>query len=320
MQYHILDGLVNTQNLKEGPTYYETTLLKNPKYTNVTDGQSIVINKQSGDVVVITSGLGTRCTVTQPDILFQGGVIQVVDNLLIPPSDIGKTANAFHTNSFVGSLYSSKLMPGLAYQKNVTIFVPQDAAMAAVGGTLQGYDASKLARILSYHVIPGQVLGSAELTNSTKYGTMATAGPSNNTQLSVTIRQDGNNKYVNSAQIVQPDILLANGVMHIVANVLNPDVEDQKPNPDVGTQVPVFLVSTVSGVFTSALPCTTDCPVTTTGGATGNGTGTAAGTATATTTDVSSSTSEGVVAPRCTAHVAGAAIGMIGLGAGMILL
>lgn len=315
LQYHILNGAVSISSLKEGPTYFETTRLTNSAYTNVTSGQGVLINKQ-GDSVIFTSGQGARCTLTQADISFSGGLIQVVDNLLIPPTQISNTAIAFQAKSFLGSLYAAKLMPDIAYRKNVTIFVPQDDAYKAVGGTLQSLNATKLARIMNYHIIPNQVLSSDLLTNGTKYPTLAT-NASGNSADQITIRQDGNNKYANTAQIVQPDILIANGVMHIIANVLNPDVESNVPNPNVGTQPPAFPVSTVAGAFTTALPCTTDCPVTTTGTGTGaseTGTGTATSTS-----SLFSSTSHGV-GPRCTAHVAGAAIGMIGLGAGMVWL
>lgn len=308
LQYHILQGSVSTAELKEGPTYLRTTRLTNSHFTNVTSGQGVLINKQS-ESVIFTSGQGARCTLTEADIAFTGGMIQVVDNLLVPPTQVSKTAEAFQAKSFLGSLYAAKLMPDIAYRKNITIFAPQDEAYKLVGGTLQAMDAKNLARIMNYHIIADQVLSSTMLTNGSRYTTLANdaAGKPE----SIAIRQDGNNKYVNTAQIVQPDILLANGVMHIIANVLNPDVEDGVPNPDVGTQPPVFAVSTVPGAFTSALPCTTNCPVTTTSG------GAAGATATGTSTSsLFSSTSHGG-GPRCTAHVVGAAVGMIGLGAGM---
>jgi uncharacterized surface protein with fasciclin (FAS1) repeats len=310
LQYHIIKGSVSTAVLEDGPTYFETTRLVNQKYTNVTSGQGVLINKQS-TAVIFTSGQGARCTLVQGDIPFTGGLIQIVDNLLVPPTQVSKTAQAFQATSFLGSLYAAKLMPDIAYRKNVTIFAPQNDAYQLVGGSLQGLDATKLARIMNYHIIPDQVLSSKMLTNGSKLTTLAKDAAGKAEQ--VAIRQDGNNKYVNTAQIVQPDILLANGVMHLIANVLNPDVEDVIPNPDIGTQPPVFPVSTVNGAFMTALPCTTNCPVTTTSD---QGGASADATATSKTSSLFSSTSHGG-GPRCTAHVVGAAVGMIGLGAGM---
>ncbi|KAK2592143.1 hypothetical protein QQS21_010151 [Conoideocrella luteorostrata] len=312
LQYHILQGTVALASLTDGPTYFETTLLTSSAYTNVTTGQGVLINKQ-GENVIFSSGQGTRCTVVKSDIPFTGGLIQIVDNLLVPPTQVDKTAEAFQAKSFLGSLYAAKLLPDIAYRKNVTIFAPSDAAFKVVGGTLQGLNATQLARIMNYHIIPDQVLNSKSLINGTNFSTVAKDASGSPAQL--TIRQDGNNKYANTAQIVQPDILLANGVMHVIGNVLNPDVEHIVPQPNIGTQPPVFAVSTASGAFTTALPCTTNCPVTTTSGDLAGATGTA----TTTTSSLFHSTSKGM-GPRCTAHVAGAAMGMLGLGAGMALL
>ncbi|KAG6103319.1 hypothetical protein E4U31_002907 [Claviceps sp. LM219 group G6] len=313
LQYHILKGTVAIGGLQEGPTYFETTLLTNSAYTNVTTGQGVLVNKQ-GDSAYFISGQGSRSTVTDSDMTFAGGLIHIVDNLLVPPSQIDKTAHAFQANSFLGSLYAANMMPDIAYSKNVTIFAPSNEAFKAVGGTLQGLNATQLARIMNYHIIPNQVLDSKTLANATKYPTIAKdASGLNNLQL--TIHQSGNNKYANSAQIVQPDVLLANGVMHIVRNVLNPDAPYVLPNPSIASQAPVFAVSTAAGAFTSALPCTTNCPVTTTS----SDDASATATATTTTRSIHHSTSKGI-GPRCTAQVAGAAMGMLGLGAGMVFL
>jgi len=316
LQYHILQGNVSTKDLDTGPTVVRKTLLTDSKYTNVTSGQNVLINKQPGDVVVFTTSMGTRCTLVEGDIAFQGGLIQVVDNLLIPPARIDKTSEAFKVSSFLGALYAAKLMPDLAYRKNVTIFAPQDEAFALVGGGLEKLDSQKLARVMGYHVVADQVIVSSAFSNGTKLATLAKANGEGGASEKVTVRIAGNNKYVNSAQIVQPDILIANGILHLVSDVLNPDADTVAPNPTLGTQVPVFPVSSAKDAFTSALPCSTDCPVTT------SATGTdASGAATATTSSTSfhSSSSKGGAMPaRATGGVMGAAaMGLLGVGAGM---
>lgn len=306
MQYHFLKGTVYTKDIKSGTTIIKSTLLTGSEYTNVTSGQNILITKGEKDVVLTTS-IGTRCSLVFRDIPFSGGLVQVVDNLLIPPASIGKTADAFKLTSFLGALYAANLMPAVSDRKNITVFAPQDKALAAVGGTLKNLNAESLARVMGYHIVTDQILVSSALQNGTKLRTLAKDGSSVE---EVVIRQAGNNKYVNSAQIVQPDILLANGILHIISDVLNPDADSVMPNPTIATQPPVFSISTENNVFTSALPCTADCPITTT-----------EDTATATTTTstrVTSRSSKGAAAAaRCTAHVAGAALGMLGVGAGM---
>ncbi|EGR46759.1 uncharacterized protein TRIREDRAFT_65522, partial [Trichoderma reesei QM6a] len=221
LQYHVLLGTVTTAGLDTGPTYVRSTLLTSPRYTNVTFGQNVLIAKQPGDTVVFTTSMGTRCTLVEGDINFQGGLVQIVDNLLIPPSRIENTTKAFNVPNFLGGLYASKLMPKISDEKNITVFAPVDGAFASVGGSLKHLDARALARIMGYHVVPNQVLVSSALTNGSRLETLA-KNAAGTAPESLVVRQAGNNKYVNSAQIVQPDILLANGIMHLISGVLNP--------------------------------------------------------------------------------------------------
>lgn len=97
--------------------------------------------------------------------------------------------------------------------------------------------------------------------------------------------------------------------------MLNPEAEAVTPDPDVGTQPPVFPVSEAPNVFTSDLPCTTDCPTTATPTP-----GEASSTATSSSDeeDLATSSSEDAAGlSRPTPAFAGAALGMLGLGAGM---
>lgn len=208
-------------------------------------------------MIVFTSSQGARTTQSKGDIRFAGGLLHIVDNLLIPPTRLEKTLEAFGLDSFYGALHAADLMPEVAEERNLTIFAPRDEVFKLVGGSLSDLDADALARVFGYHVVPGRVLPSAELTNGSRLATREDGA-------SLTVRRSGNDLYVNSARIVQPDILVANGVVHVVENVLNPDEGAAVPDPEAATQAAVWPVSEVSGVpFTSAIPCSTDCPETT---------------------------------------------------------
>ena len=138
-------------------------------------------------------------------------------------------------------------------------------------------------------------------------------------EASVEVHQAGNNKYINSAQVIQPDILIANGILHIISDVLNPDAGEVLPNPEVATQAKVWPVSTLDGVFTSELPCTTSCAVTTTVSTSMSGSGSEPSTVTATLEDGSARTTESEDGARETGS-GGLVMGVMGLGAGMMLL
>src|SRR3569833_3778352 len=252
---------------------------------NETCGQNIVVYKQPGDDSFFASGSGPRSTVTQADIAFAGGRVQVVDTILVPPARLETTARDAYPRdltAFLGALYDADLVSQFADSANVTIFAPSNAAFQRVGSALTGLDKLSLARILQYHMVPHAVMPSPTLRNGTNLSTVA--------NLPLHVTRAGNNLYVDAAQVVQPDILVANGVVHIIGDVLSPDAPALRPDPALGTQPPAFAVNgtaTATGngaptPFTSALPCTSDCPTpTAAGGSGGNGTAVLTSTGTA---------------------------------------
>ncbi|KAK1622097.1 fasciclin domain-containing protein [Colletotrichum phormii] len=257
LEYHILQGTVSTGALESGPSVLRSSLLLNKAWTNVTTGQNVLVNKQPGDVIVFTSSEGIRTTQVEGDIKFAGGLIQVVDNLMIPPARLKNTTDSFKLPAFLGALYAANLLPSVSEEKNVTIFAPRNEAFQRVAGSLNNLDKDALKKFLNYHVVPGRILASSDLKNGTNLTTLATED--------IKVIRSGNNLFLNSAQIIQPDILVANGILHIIDNVLNPDAPSMTPNPSAVTQAPAYPESSASGLpFTTAIPCTVSCPVTTT--------------------------------------------------------
>jgi hypothetical protein len=135
--------------------------------------------------------------------------------------------------------------------------VAANEGFQALGPAITSMTSQELAQVMNYTILP-QVVYSPGLTNNTKF--LALNGEN------ITIMHNGNNLYVNSAQLLIPDILIANGVIHVIDNVLNPQGPNAQPNPQIGTQAPVFAsASMVTNLpFTSSIPCTVSCPVTTT--------------------------------------------------------
>ncbi|PNH31430.1 hypothetical protein BJF96_g5348 [Verticillium dahliae] len=225
LEYHLLKGIVDTEDLAPGPSISAATLLTSPTWTNVSAGQNVVLARQPGDVVV-------------------------VDNLLIPPTPLSETLQTF--------------------------------GLDALG-------ADALRDLVRYHVVRGRGAASATLTNGTR---LAAAEGSD-----VSVRRAGNNLFVNSAQVVQPDILMANGVVHVLDNVLNPRAAAAVPDPDSVSQAPVWSAGGdgQGTPFTSAIPCSEDCPATTAGaGSEGAGRSTARRT-----------TTDGVSGPTASPDAAG---------------
>jgi transforming growth factor-beta-induced protein len=187
--------------------------------------------------------------------MFNGGAVQIIDTVLIPPANITDTTNAFNLTAFEGGLYAGGLIDSLVGTPDVTIFAPANEAFQALGPAITKLTSHQLAQVLNYTILP-QVVYSTGLTNGTKF--LAANGEN------ITITHSGNNLYVNAAQLITPDILIANGVVHVIDNVLNPQGPNMQPNPQLATQVPGFAsASEVTYLpFTASLPCTVSCPVT----------------------------------------------------------
>ncbi|KAK2074961.1 hypothetical protein P8C59_009127 [Phyllachora maydis] len=326
LQYHLLQGTVAAASLSAGPSTFAPTLLAAAASTNVTGGQNVILNVQPGPVVVLTSGAGSRSTVVQPDVPFAGGLVQVVDALLVPPPRLELVARDAYTDlmAFLAALFAAGLVDEFAAARDVTIFAPRSAAFQAVAPALTALAPDDLRAVLRYHLVPGAVRPSARLTNGTLYATAldtsATSTSNSSAPPKLRLTRAGNSMWVDTAQVIQPDILLANGVVHMVDAVLNPHnaaAAAARPNPALAAQPPAFAPAAgptgtaAPTPFTAFLPCTTShCPVTTAAGnATGRASTTAAG--------VRTSSSRGGAAPprpRCTG-----AVGVLGLGWGLVV-
>jgi uncharacterized surface protein with fasciclin (FAS1) repeats len=97
-----------------------------------------------------------------------------------------------------------------------TVFAPTDAAFKQVPKqTLNALlrDKAKLRSVLLYHVVSGKVTAAA----AAKLSSANTLD-----RLPVRIHVAGSVVFVNTAKVVQPDVMATNGVIHVVNRVLLP--------------------------------------------------------------------------------------------------
>ncbi|KAL9130543.1 MAG: hypothetical protein Q9217_001311 [Psora testacea] len=249
LQYHVLNGTYPASAITEKPAFVPT-LLSDTSYANVTGGQVVEAIKQ-GDSVVFYSGLLANSTVTTADTNFTGGVIHIIDTVLTVPANVSYTATQAGLSAVAGALTRANLVETVDSAMDLTIFAPNNAAFQAIGSATANLSITDLASILQYHVVNGTVGYSSSLTN----GTTLTA--LNGGNLTVTV-SDGN-YFVNSAKVVTPDVLVAEGVVHVIDNVLNPSMSTAMPNPTASTQSVAFpgASSASDNPLTSGIPAPT---------------------------------------------------------------
>jgi len=130
--------------------------------------------------------------------------------------DTAVSTGQFET--LVAAVKAAGLVDTLKGDGPFTVFAPTDAAFAKLpAGTVENLlkpeNKDQLVAVLTYHVVPGQVL-SGDIA-----GKMTTAATVQGSALSIDAT-DG--VKVDNANVVQADIMTSNGVIHVIDTVVLP--------------------------------------------------------------------------------------------------
>jgi uncharacterized surface protein with fasciclin (FAS1) repeats len=246
LTYHVLNG---TYEDFGNETQFIPTALQPPTFTNVTGGQVVQAVPGEDGAVTFYSGLISASNVTGDPVNFTGGVVHVVDSVLIIPQNVSTTAVQANLTAAVGALTRAELADTVDGLSDVTIFVPDNEAFDAIGNLIGNLTTDNLTQILTYHVVNGTVGYSTSLENTT----LTTLEGEN-----VTISVIDGDVFVNSARVIVPDVLVANGVVHVIDSVLNPGNATAEPNPDDEEGEPAFEgASSTANDLTSGVPTPT---------------------------------------------------------------
>ena len=133
--------------------------------------------------------------------------------------DIVQTAVGAGTfNTLVAAVKAAGLVETLQGKGPFTVFAPTDAAFAKLpAGTVENLLANpqQLAKILTFHVVPGKVMA-ADIVKAKR----AKPTTANGAKLDVVVRNGG--VVVNGANVVTADVVASNGVIHVIDTVLIP--------------------------------------------------------------------------------------------------
>lgn len=258
LDYHVIPGKLFASNFSSTPIFPHT-MLNMTMYSNVTDGQ-VVECVLSGTQAEIISGMKMVSNVTQANLNFSGGVVHVIDKVLTIPDNFSTTAQAADLTDCVGATNALNLTSTLDTATDITIFAPSNSAFQDIATGLTKLNTSQLTDILEYHILNGTV----DYSTSLKNGTLTMMNGKN-----LTVRIEKGAIFVNAARIINADILIANGVIHVIDSVLNPN-NTAGPNPTM-TGVATAFSGASSGTvpFTSGVtsPTSTNAALVTTNSA-----------------------------------------------------
>ncbi|PNS14719.1 hypothetical protein CAC42_1741 [Sphaceloma murrayae] len=214
LNYHVLNGTIRAADiLGAGRPLFPRTLLDDDDYEDVSGTQYLEAQAVNGGVTFY-SGLERNSTVVTADVNFTGGVIHVIDQVLTLPANITVTATSAGLSSLAGALIQTELLDDVSDLDNITVFAPSNAAFQNIASVLSNATRETISSVLTYHVINSSVIFSTDLADGVQVPTLNGG--------SVTINQEGSNFFVNGALISLPNVLVENGVVHVIDQVLNP--------------------------------------------------------------------------------------------------
>src|SRR3954464_8401650 len=129
---------------------------------------------------------------------------------------VQKAVAAGQFKTLVALVKQAGLAGALSGPGPLTVFAPTDAAFAKVPKatlTALGKNKAKLKAVLLYHVVKGKVTA-AQVVKLTSATTLEGS--------SVAIKVKGGKVFVGGAQVVTPDVMASNGVIHVIDKVLIP--------------------------------------------------------------------------------------------------
>ncbi len=134
--------------------------------------------------------------------------------------DTASKAGTF--NTLLAAAKAAGLADALATGKHLTVFAPTDAAFAklpkgTVESLLKPENKSKLAAILSYHVLPRKLASNQLPHKAIHVRTIKSGG-----DRLLRVRKSRSGVTVDKANVVKADIRASNGIIHVIDKVMLP--------------------------------------------------------------------------------------------------
>lgn len=223
LNYHIVEGVQLSEDLLWQDHQYQVahTILRPPVFTNVSDGPAVKLMSRrphganKPPTLIAQSGLQRISNIVDVDLRCDSGVVHVIDRNLVLPHNISETTNLVNKlHEFWRLINMSQSKKLLEELRDTTIFLPNDAAVKEVLPALESLAPEELAAVIANHVVPNYVLYHTHFTSRAQdYSTLS------GKRIIVT-RKSADNVLVDKANILEDDVLIYGGVVHVIDKVL----------------------------------------------------------------------------------------------------
>ena len=170
--------------------------------------------------VTITDAALTKAKVVTADVAASNGVVHAIDKVLVSPGVLNIVRMAQVNPLFstlVAAVVKANLQGTLSGAGPFTVFAPTNDAFAAIQSTVAGLTIAQLTKVLTYHVLPAQVLAA-----NIPFGTPMTTVEGETLTINAGAPPTITDKTATPAAIVATDVRAGNGVIHVIGKVLIP--------------------------------------------------------------------------------------------------
>jgi uncharacterized surface protein with fasciclin (FAS1) repeats len=201
LTYHVVAGKVMAADVASG-------------FVPTVNGDKLKVTASKSGVQV------DGAKVVSTDIVGTNGVIHVIDSVIMPGTNqnvVGIAAGNDDFSTLVAAVKAAGLAETLSGEGPFTVFAPTNAAFAklpkgTVETLLKPENKDKLAAILTYHVVSGNVMAADVAPGKVK--------TVNGQSFEIKVADGG--VMVDGAKVVKTDIIGTNGVIHVIDSVILP--------------------------------------------------------------------------------------------------
>ncbi|KAJ3415742.1 Stabilin-2 [Chytridiales sp. JEL 0842] len=246
LTYHVVGDTTFLPGASTPARSFVKTLRKNP--LNFDEPTSLRVDfDANANTVKLAFGLPTANVVSSTPILNGNGVIHYVDSVLLPPPDLATTAAAVpDLKTLLDTIVATELAGPLNSLKGITVLAPTNAAFAAIADTVKTLTKEQIQSILALHVLPGVIASTdlpATLDGVQTYLPDQTLSAKKDGQ-GVSFAGKGN---TTPAKVAIADVLVGNGIVHVIDTVLLPDLANLKPVGSIAQIAPKSGASGTAG-------------------------------------------------------------------------
>jgi transforming growth factor-beta-induced protein len=221
LTYHVVS--------KRIPASAAIAAAKKGQKVKTVQGESIALRFKGGKIV-----LNGTARVVIPDVKASNGVIHAIGTVLVPPSlsqppaptqsivQLASRNPSFST--LVSLVQKAGLVEAISAPGPFTVFAPTNEAFAKLAKAAPATyaavlaDPMLLAKVLTYHVVAGDIKSAQAIAVAQKNGSVK---PLEGEPISLSL-EDGKLTLNGSATVVAADVRATNGVIHVIDTVIVP--------------------------------------------------------------------------------------------------